>query len=263
MRFNLHTHTPRCKHASGSEEEFVRVAIENHYDTLGFADHGPWPFEDGFVSRIRMDVGELAGYVQAVRKAGEAHAGQIRVLCGLEYEYFPAYMPWLRETREALGLDYLILGNHFDGKENGGFYFGNCATPAQRAQYLQQTIAGMETGLFAYVAHPDLFLRRAQPFDESCVQDSRTLCRAAKALGLPLEYNLLGLRYQARDAGKYPGLGYPCEPFWEVAAEEDCAAILGVDAHHVVHLQDPELYDLAALHLKTLGLRRLEASPIG
>lgn len=263
MRYNLHTHTPRCMHASGSEAEYVRAAIENHYGTLGFADHGPWPFEDGFVSGIRMPLEALEGYVQTVRALGKANEGRIRVLCGLEYEYFPAYIPWLRETREALGLDYLILGNHFDGKENGGFYFGKCATPEERKQYLKQTIAGMETGLFAYVAHPDLFLRRAETFDSSCKQDSRTLCRAANDLGIPLEYNLLGLRYHARDAGRHPGLGYPCAPFWEVVAEENSAAILGVDAHHVAHLQDPELYDLAALHLKSLGVRRLESLPIG
>lgn len=263
MRFNLHTHTPRCQHATGSEAEFVQAAIDKQYDTLGFADHGPWPFEDGFVSRIRMTVDQLEGYVRTVREVGNAYADSIRVLCGLEYEFFPAYIPWLRETREELGLDYLILGNHFDGHENGGFYFGNCTTPKQRAQYLKQTIAGMETGLYLYVAHPDLFLRRAEPFDRSCKQDSQTLCRAANALGIPLEYNLLGLRYQARDAGKYPGFGYPCEPFWEVVAEENCAAILGVDAHRVSHLQDPELYDLAALHLKSLGVRLLDSLPIG
>ena len=33
---NFHTHTSRCHHAFGNDEEFVRAAIQNGFEVLGF-----------------------------------------------------------------------------------------------------------------------------------------------------------------------------------------------------------------------------------
>ena len=43
MKTNFHTHTARCGHASGRDEEYVQSAIRGGYRVLGFADHNPWP----------------------------------------------------------------------------------------------------------------------------------------------------------------------------------------------------------------------------
>ena len=50
VRNNYHTHTTRCKHASGEDREYVEKAIESGLKILGFSDHCPWVFEDGYVS---------------------------------------------------------------------------------------------------------------------------------------------------------------------------------------------------------------------
>lgn len=39
---NFHTHTSRCHHAFGNDEEFVRTAIQNGFEVLGFSDHACW-----------------------------------------------------------------------------------------------------------------------------------------------------------------------------------------------------------------------------
>ena len=44
MKTNFHTHTARCGHASGRDEEYVQSAIRGGYQVLGFADHSPWQF---------------------------------------------------------------------------------------------------------------------------------------------------------------------------------------------------------------------------
>ena len=41
MRANYHTHTPRCRHAVGSEREYIEQAIEAGMEILGFSDHTP------------------------------------------------------------------------------------------------------------------------------------------------------------------------------------------------------------------------------
>ena len=38
---NYHTHTARCMNACGSDEDYVRDAIANGSQVLGFSDHTP------------------------------------------------------------------------------------------------------------------------------------------------------------------------------------------------------------------------------
>ena len=41
MKTNYHTHTTRCMHAVGSDEEYVLSAIKGGFQILGFSDHTP------------------------------------------------------------------------------------------------------------------------------------------------------------------------------------------------------------------------------
>lgn len=67
MRTNYHTHTTRCLHATGSDEEFVLSAIKGGYQELGFSDHTPWKYHTDYVSDIRMIPEELPEYVESLR----------------------------------------------------------------------------------------------------------------------------------------------------------------------------------------------------
>ena len=256
FKANYHTHTPRCKHASGTEREYCDKAIENGFSALGFTDHCAWPYEDGFVSTYHMDLSDLPGYVAAVNAVKRDYRGRLDIHLGWECENYPAYMSWLRETREQYGFEYLILGNHFDTTDNGGLYFGRCTEPAHLRRYVKMCVEGLETGLFRCFAHPDLFLRSYVGFDAHCRSASLELCQAAKALNIPLEYNLLGV-INCRDmpAGM---LRYPCAAFWEVAAEVGTDCVIGVDAHSPSRLDERAEWDEAAAFLDSLGLNRLE-----
>ncbi|MEG0996504.1 MAG: histidinol-phosphatase, partial [Clostridia bacterium] len=224
---NYHTHTPRCHHAEGAEEEYVQAAIANGFSTLGFSDHGAWPFANGFRSRMRMTVQERAGYEQTVRELAQRYKGQINIRLGYEYEYFPKYLPYLREVRAQV--DYLLLGNHYELDEPSGDYFGAATTAREIRRYVECTIAGMETGLYDCLAHPDLFLNEYPAWDGAAERASRMLCQAAARLRLPLEYNLYGVDKRRRHQSA--GLGYPCDAFWRVAVQSDCDVVIGCDAH--------------------------------
>ncbi|MGM9619045.1 MAG: histidinol-phosphatase [Oscillospiraceae bacterium] len=257
---NYHTHTARCGHASGGDEAYVRAAIEAGWQALGFSDHVPWPYKSGYTNPgVRMNVSELEGYLASLRRLREKYRDRIRIYIGFECEYFPAYLDWLRELKEREGLDYLILGNHHELSDETGMYYGSATRPEELRRYCENTIRGMETGLFAYLAHPDLALMSYPVFDDTAREMSRRLCRRARELGVPLEYNLQGQRI--KEWGGAPGLGYPCRAFWEVAAEEGNTAIIGMDAHSPDALIDYERYDRAAAELKGLGLPRLASLP--
>jgi len=250
MKANYHTHTARCGHAEGTDEQYVRAALEQKFNVLGFSDHVPWPYQTGFTNPgVRMLVSQMDEYLSSVRKLREAYAGQIEILAGFECEYFPQYMGWLRDMAEEKQLDYLILGNHYDETDERGMYFGLCTTSAQLRRYVDRTIRGIECGLFAYLAHPDLFLRRYQPFDDNCRAAARDLAQACAACGLPMEYNLHD-RYLAPMTRR---VSYPHPEFFDIAANEGVRIIIGLDAHEPQELSDPTQWDLAQRELKKYG----------
>ena len=239
---NFHAHTYRCHHAQGTEEEMVQSAIAAGFDELGFADHGCWPYQTGFVSPIRMSVEELDDYIDTVLGLKEKYRDAIRIRLGMEYEGFPEFFPWLREMKREKGLEYCILGNHYDTNDDfGGFYFGACSQKKHLYRYMETTIEGMESGLFEYLAHPDLCLHRYGNFDDAAERVCRELCRSANRLGMPVEFNILGLRRHVTDRAE-GYLGYTNEHFWRIAAEENVRAIIGVDAHTPSHMDCAELY---------------------
>ena len=250
---NYHTHTTRCMHASGADEDYVRAAISAGFEVLGFSDHGAIPFDGGYISSMRMRMDELDGYLGSVRSLAEKHKNDITILCGMEYEYFPDFLPHCRELLDSKRLDYIIFGNHYDLDERTGRYFGRCTRQEHVKRYADSAVAGLNSGLFTCIAHPDLFMNSYPVFDETARAASRDICACAKDLNIPLEYNLLGLDKQAAGV---PGLGYPYTGFWEIATLKGCTAIIGVDAHKPDDLTD-QRFDQACDTLDSLGIRRI------
>ena len=124
MKTNYHTHTTRCHHATGSDEEFVLSAIKGGYQEIGFSDHTPWKYHTNYISDIRMLPEELPGYVESLRSLQEKYKNQISIKIGLECEYFPEYIHWLKGIIKEYKLDYIIFGNHHFHTDEKFPYFG-------------------------------------------------------------------------------------------------------------------------------------------
>ena len=258
MRTNYHTHTTRCLHATGSDEEFVLSAIKGGYQELGFSDHAPWKYHTDYVSDIRMIPEELPEYVESLRSLQKKYKDQISIKIGLECEYFPEYIPWLKGVIKEYQLDYIIFGNHHFHTDEKFPYFGrNTHTVDMLELYEESAIEGMESGLFAYLAHPDLFMRSYPEFDRHCKLVSRHICRTAARLNLPLEYNIGYEDYN--DEHGITTIPHPA--FWEIAAHEGCTAIIGVDAHNNQYLETPFYYDRANGTLQKLGMKVTDRIP--
>lgn len=232
---NYHTHTTRCKHARGSERDYIEAAIAAGMKILGFADHVPCPFTDGFVSGIRMDMKDAADYVTKIRKLQEEYADRIQILVGFEAEYMPQYFDEQIALFDKLGIDYMIMGQHFLASEQQGPYTG-ARTESEEflTEYVDRVIAGMKTGRFVYLAHPDLVNYRG----DSAIyeREIQRMCEALKELHIPLEINLLGLLEHKH---------YPREEFWEIAGSVGNDVILGIDAHWPEQIGDMNSYNEA------------------
>lgn len=254
---NYHTHTIRCKHAQNTDEEYVQKAIEYGFEVLGFSDHTPWP--QSFESKVRMRPEELGDYVASIRALGEKYRDKIKLYLGLECEYYPEYYPWLKEQVQQYGLNYLILGNHFVRQDENDCHYSFTRTAEKLRSYVDTTVRAMETGMFAYLAHPDVVLASYPQFDENARAAAKDLCRAALDLDFPMEYNLLGMVYH--DQNRYDGLGYPCLKFWEVAGSMGCKGIVGFDAHAAAHLERVDRYAEGRKILASMGVRMLDSLP--
>jgi len=218
---NFHTHTSRCLHAAGRDEEYVLAAIDHGIHTLGFSDHTPWHYDSGFKPFMRMQEDELESYVHSISTLRETYKDQIEILIGLEVEWFPDKMPWLIQKADEFGLDYFILGHHYDTSDETGIYYGSPGMSLRQVQrYTSQVLEGMESGQFAYVAHPDVIYYNTR--DPRHVAELEKICVKAKELNLPLEYNMLG-----REGRRH----YPSEPLLKLAKKHDNTMIIGFDAH--------------------------------
>ena len=145
MKTNYHTHTTRCMHATGNDEDYVLSAIKGGYRILGFSDHTPWKYRTDYVADMRMLPEELPGYVESLKTLREKYHDQIDIRIGLECEYFPQYIHWLKEQIKKYQLDYIIFGNHHYHTDEKFPYFGHHTDSRDMLElYEESAIEGMD-----------------------------------------------------------------------------------------------------------------------
>ncbi len=248
MKVNYHTHLGRCLHAVGTEREYVESAIEAGFDVLGISDHVAWPFPNGYVSRVRMPMREMDSYVQTVLDLKKEYKNDIKLLLGFETEYMPAMFRELMQTVDQYPLDYMILGQHYFDAEGVGAYVGDPFSDTEALHlYVHQTLEGLDTGRFLYLAHPDLPNFRGDAEDYRA--EMEYLCREVKKRDIPIEFNLLGFGEQR---------WYPRAAFWDIVKDVGNRVIFGYDAHQPSFLARSYLRDRAAEYLRSLGIVPLE-----
>ncbi|MCB1191948.1 MAG: histidinol-phosphatase [Leptospiraceae bacterium] len=227
---NYHTHTFRCKHASGDVKDYVKVAIENGITVLGISDHTPLP--DNRWLNVRMHFSELGNYVNAIISA-KSEFTQIKILKGMECEYAKEYHSFYQEKLLGeYGFDYLIGAPHYftDGNEWKNTY-GDLVHGKDLIAYGNYVVESMQSGLFRFIAHPDLFGNSYLPWDENTIACSKDILQAAEELKIPLEINGLGFRKPRVNSPKGKRRMYPLDEFWELASGYNISVVLNSDAH--------------------------------
>ena len=249
MKTNYHTHTYRCKHAVGSEEDYVKKAIKEGIEILGFSDHAPFDFKNGYVSRCRMELGEIDGYFETVLNLKEKYADYIKILVGFEIEYYDDLWEEAINTYKKYPLDYLLLGQHF--VRNESYEKSDVFDPIEDVSVLKQYVDGcinaINTDRITYVAHPDCinFVGDKNVFQGEM---SRLLAHA-KQKNMPIEYNLLGVRSNRN---------YPNKDFWSIVSDFGCEVVIGCDAHQVCHVGDKNEFEDAMRFMEKYKLNYVE-----
>jgi histidinol-phosphatase (PHP family) len=246
---NYHVHTHRCKHAEGRDRDYVEAAIQAGFTEIGFTDHSPWPLLPQESGMIRMKLSLLADYVNSLRQLREEYKNEISIKIGLECEYFADRMSWLKDTIRKYDLDFVILGNHFHEYEaQQRFYSSYQDKKNLLSDYVSDSLAAIESGVYAYFAHPDIFVRSLDQWDNAAENASRTILEACKKTGIPVEYNLGGVR------NHYYDLTYPYPRFWQIASEVGNEVMIGIDAHSPKDFFDTERIRNAISLLESFGI---------
>lgn len=246
MIANYHAHTWRCRHADGTEREYVESAIESGLKILGFSDHTPQVYPRGFTCNVKMHPGELEGYVDTVLSLKEEYKNDIEILLGLEVEYLYGLWEPLLRLLEPYPIEYMLLGQHYLGDGVGVPYTGwTTHSTADLKQYCRQTREALETGKFLYFAHPDVIWYTGP--DDIYVEEMTKLVRYCAQIGIPMEVNLLGVQEDRN---------YPDERFWKIVAREGNPVIFGSDAHSPHHVCLPEVVAKAQRFVERCGIPR-------
>ena len=230
LKTNWHTHTVRCGHAVGRDEEYVEAALISGFKALGFSDHAPYrtpcPGE-------RMNMAQLEDYRHSILHLKEKYKDRLNIFVGLEEECYKSEWETLKKYRQTF--DYCILGQHnLDLDENSSY---GLTTPKELEEYTERLNYACEHALCDYIAHPDVCLWSYPVMDESVRDIARRIAQISLKYDMPLELNTgSGVhngkrRYQ--DGERYP---YPTRIFFEEFAKAGCPIIIGLDVH------DPKLF---------------------
>ena len=249
MLTNYHTHTARCHHAKGEDEEYVSSAIKAGYSILGFSDHAPYLYPDGYVSWYKMSPEQAPEYASSIFALREKYKEEITLNLGFEAEYYPDIFDKTLDFWKSLGAQYIILGQHFVNDEVVNREPSSApSTKDQLRRYTDRCIAGIETEKFSYLAHPDM-LKYADCDEDFYAHEVKRLVECANRHETPLEINLLGL---------YEGRHYPNRNFWRAAAEMNPTVIIGTDAHIPASLENMNCRRAAKKLAEEFGLKLIE-----
>jgi histidinol-phosphatase (PHP family) len=227
---DYHVHTPLCRHASGWPSEMAARALELGFTELGLSDHNPMPepFDDW-----RMDLSELPKYLEAVQQAREQFP-QLTIRLGLECDYLPGREDWIEKLATLADWDYLIGSVHYlpEGWEvDHPKYIGRHAGHSEQIwdSYWKTYQACIRSGLFDFVAHPDLPKKFGHKPDGDLRRYYEPTVQALADTGVAYEINTAGLRKDCREL-------YPAAGFVEIAHSAGIPLLINSDAHAVAEL---------------------------
>ena len=225
MRIDLHNHTIRCNHATGTINEYIQRAIELGVNIYGFSEHAPMYFDPYY----RLSFENMKQYEQEILTYKEKYKDNIQILLGYEVDYLKGYID--DRVIKNRDVDYLIGSVHFldkwgfDNPEFIGEYKNRDIDDIWQ-EYFDTIEAMAKTGYFNIVGHLDLI----KVFKYLPKKDTRLIAqkalKAIKEANMVIELNGAGLRKPIKEL-------YPSKELLEMAYEFNIPITFSSDAHSI------------------------------
>ena len=245
MRIDLHNHTTRCNHATGTIDEYIKRAIDIGIDIYGFSEHAPMEFD----KKYRLRFNEMIDYERDIIEAKERYRDNIKILLGYEVDFLPQYLD--RRVLEAK-VDYLIGSVHFIdnwGFDNPEFIgeYSNRDIDDIWIEYFNAIENMAKSGHFDIVGHLDLIKVFKYMPKRDIGLIAKNALKAIKKSNMVLEVNSAGLR---KPIGEF----YPSKTLLQEAYSLDIPISFGCDAHSVKQVGFG--YDRALEEVRSIGYTR-------
>jgi len=243
LLYESHSHTPLCKHASGTPSDYAAAAEARGLKGIIITCHGPLPDNLGIEHRMAPE--QYEEYVDLVAAARAEFAGRVDVRLGLESDFFPGIERWAEQLHARVPLHH-VLGSvhmqvtHYKERYFTGDYF------AYQQTYFEHLAQSAETGLFDTLAHPDL-VKNESPADWDYARIEPFILRALDriaATGVAMELNTSGLNKALPEMNPGPRI-------LTAMRERGIPVVLGADAHRPARVGDR--YEQALQMLDELG----------
>ena len=226
MLADYHIHTKRCKHARGEMREYVEQALAMRIPEIAFTDHIPLP--DNFDLAHRMAMSELEGYLSEI-EALQKEYPQIRILSGIEADYYEGFEEFLQRILSQFPFDLIIMSVHFIkgwGENNWVFSYHFPDRPLHDiySDYLRTLGKGVDTGLFHVLGHLDLIKSPDSSILEHNLEEIQSLLERIKKQNMAIEINTSGLRKEVAET-------YPTLKLIPLIRDFNIPLTMGSDAH--------------------------------
>jgi histidinol-phosphatase (PHP family) len=228
-KYCVHTHSFYCGHATGKLADYCDAVVDSKIEVLGFTEH--CPVKENRWQNSRMDYAMLETYLEDVDKQKNDYSN-LKVLSGFECDYLKEYKSYLKELKERV--DYLITGVHYlqTSTEKDFPLHHYIMGKKELFAYSKQYIDSLESGLFSFGAHPDLFAIQYHHFDAEAAAVSKDIIECAVNYDIPLEVNGNGLIREKVSVDGALRAPYPIEGFWSIAQNyPSLKVIASADAH--------------------------------
>ena len=233
IKGNLHTHTFYCD-GKNAPEEIVRAAIEKGFSYIGFSGHSRMEFEADYVMQAQNE----EKYFEEVTALKEKYAGKIKILCGMEKDFFSKI--------DTQRYDYTIASVHYVSAEGKYYdvdlspeelqkvikdYFGG--DPYSYAEEYYSLVSKLEGDV---IGHFDLLTKFDKNNAVFSPKEARYKKAALSALEILLEKNnILEVNTGAMARG-YKDMPYPDIWILEEIKKRDGRIILTSDCHDAKNL---------------------------
>ena len=225
---DFHVHTSLCNHANGTMKQYVKSAIENGLQGIGFADHNPMPCNYG--ERFRMRYHDMEIYINTINELRN-HFSKIDIKLGIELDFVENEEKYLRDFVSEFEFDYVIGSVHYmrNNNSNDFIYLGDLNQESKTEKfkkYFKLIEKAAIRGIYDVISHFDLpkrFWGRMSPEE---IQFARNALDTIKKADVCLEINTSGFR--TRDVNE----PFPGSELLDYASRLEIPITLGSDAHN-------------------------------
>ena len=239
-KYNYNTHTYKSNYkALYSVDEIVKEYEKCGFKAIGISDNIVMPYD--VYNKLYLHPLEIKNYIKEINKVKKKHRSisiNVGFICNYDIKY-SKYLLYLKSVSDFMALSTM------EPEDNTYYSYPKMIS--------ENICCALETGLFDFVVHPDIFLKfrdkvtDKKRYMKECDKALDAICLKAKKYDIPLELNLKYLNnIKIMQDDDYP---YPTKMFINKLIKYKNICITGID---MTNLSDIKKYETSINKLEKM-----------